>query len=168
VHVDPKLPIIVDSDASHRGLGAVLSHQFPDGSIRPVCFASRVLQPAEKKYSVIDKEALGIIFAVSKFYNFIFARHFVLRTDHKPLTHILGENSDLPRITSDRLTRWAVILGAFDYEIKHNEGKNHAPTDVLSRLPVQTKEKQERNEEFGKQVLQLRFEDLHISSKLLR
>lgn len=58
VHFDPNMPIIVGSDASDKGLGAVLRHQFPDGSIRPACFASRVLQLAEKKYSEIDKEAL--------------------------------------------------------------------------------------------------------------
>lgn len=169
VHYDSKLPIIVDSDASDKGLGAVLSHQFPDGSIRPVMFASRVLHQAEKKYSVIDKEALGIIFAVTKFYNYIYGRHFILRTDHKPLVHILGEHSDLPRITSDRLTRWAVTLGAFDYEIRYNEGRLNAPADVLSRLPYFHPENAHSiKTEFGRRVTQLRLEDIHLTKKTLK
>ena len=42
-HYDPKLPLNMAADASAYGVGAVLSHTFPDGSERPVAFASRSL-----------------------------------------------------------------------------------------------------------------------------
>ncbi|XP_043285741.1 uncharacterized protein [Venturia canescens] len=64
VHYNPELPIKISCDASPFGLGAVLSHVFPDESERPVTFASRTLNKAEKNYSQLDKEALGLIFAV--------------------------------------------------------------------------------------------------------
>lgn len=40
-HYDMKLPVKLDCDALAYGLGAVLSHKFPDGSERPIAYASR-------------------------------------------------------------------------------------------------------------------------------
>ena len=45
-HYDPKLPLKMAADVSAYGVGAVLSHVFPDGTERPVAFASRTLSPA--------------------------------------------------------------------------------------------------------------------------
>ncbi|GFV51478.1 uncharacterized protein K02A2.6 [Trichonephila clavipes] len=61
-----KLNLNKTSDASPVGIGCVLSHVYPDGSERPIAFASRTLSGSEKKYSQIDKEALSIVWAMSQ------------------------------------------------------------------------------------------------------
>ena len=85
VQYDPSLPIKVDSDASKTGLGAVISHIYPDRSERPIEYSSRSLNAAEKNYGQIEKEALSLVWAVKTFHRYIFDRKFELVTDHKPL-----------------------------------------------------------------------------------
>ena len=54
-HFDPKLNIIVASDANSYGIGACILHLMTDGSKKPIAYASRALLPAEKAYSQIEK-----------------------------------------------------------------------------------------------------------------
>ena len=63
-HYDQTKPLVLAYDASPYGIGAVLSHTLPNGSERPIAYASRTLGPAEKCYSQLDKEGLAIVFGV--------------------------------------------------------------------------------------------------------
>ena len=51
VHFDPEMDLLLACDASAYGVGAVLSHKMPNGSERPIAFASRTLTKVERKYS---------------------------------------------------------------------------------------------------------------------
>ena len=103
VHYDPQLPLRLAGDASCYGIGAVLSHQYPDGSERPIAYASRTLLPSEKNYAQIEREALSLVFGIQKFHQFIYGRSFTLATDHKPLTTILGGRKGIPAIAAARM-----------------------------------------------------------------
>ena len=106
MHDDPKLEIIVASDASSYGFGACILHEMPDGTKKPIAHASRTRLPAVKHYSQIEKEALGIIFAVTKFHRYLHGRFFTLQTDHKPLITIFGSKKGVPIYTANKLLRW--------------------------------------------------------------
>ena len=58
------LPFILEVDASHDGLGAVLSQE-QDGKVRPIAYASRSLHPAEKNYSSMKLEFLAMKWAMT-------------------------------------------------------------------------------------------------------
>jgi len=124
-HYDSKLQIKITCDASPNGLDAVISHIFPNGTNRPIAFASRVLRKAERNYSQIDKEALALVFGVQKFHQYIYGRQFILETDHKPLLYIFGPKKGIPQMSANRLQRYAVFLSRYDFEIKYIKEKNN-------------------------------------------
>jgi transposase InsO family protein len=138
-HYNPNLPLTVTSDASSVGIGAILAHRLPDGKERPIMFASRKLNPAEKGYSQIEKEGLGLVYALRKFHNFVFGRRFTLRTDHRPLLSIFDPEKNIPKHAVSRLNRWALLLAEYNYQIEF-VSTNQMAADFLSRHPTQEAE----------------------------
>ena len=102
-HYDPALPVRLACDASLTDIGAVLSHVMPDGTERPVAFASRSLTKTERKYVQNDKEALSIVWGVKRFHVYLYGRRFTLVTDHKHLTAIFHPKKGVPAMTAARL-----------------------------------------------------------------
>jgi len=77
-------PFKLYTDACDYGVGAVLAQDKAEGET-VVAYASRILKPSEIKYAVLQKEALGIVWALKHFYPYLYGRHFVIVTDHRPL-----------------------------------------------------------------------------------
>lgn len=134
VHFDPNKPIILTTDAANSAVAGILSHEFKDGSRRPIAFISRALSKAERNYSTIQKEALAIIFSVTKLRQYLLGITFVIETDHKPLLTIFGHDKGLPIMAAARMQRWALILSGFTFKINYVKGILNI-ADTLSRMP---------------------------------
>lgn len=137
-HYDPSLPLILSVDSSAYGVGAVLCHRYPDGTERAVSCASRTLNRAESNYSQLDKEALAIVYGIRKHHQFLYGRHFILRSDHRALSFIFGQNKGIPQTAASRLQRYAVRLAAYNFNIEFVPSARNCFADALSRLPLQT------------------------------
>ena len=118
---------IVQTDASGVGLGATLLQE-RDGVLRPCLFLSRKLEDREKRYSIIERECLGIVWALQKLSRYLLGRKFLLQTDHRPLKYM---NSG--KTLNARICRWALILQQFDFAIDYISGPSNAIADFLSR-----------------------------------
>lgn len=126
---DFEKPFNVTTDASDFALGAVLS-QGEVGSDRPICYSSRTMNPAETRYSTIEKELLAIVYAVTQYRPYIYGRKFTIYTDHKPLVWVMSLKDP-----SSRLVRWRIKLEEYDYTVIYKPGKSNTNADALSRIP---------------------------------
>lgn len=130
IYPDFSEPFSVTTDASNEALGAILS-QMRDGKDHPISFASRTLSDTEKRYSTIEKEMLGVVWATRTFRPYLLGRHFTIFTDHQPLKGI----ANLKDQTS-RLARFRHKLSEYDFNIVYKPGKTNLNADALSRLPL--------------------------------
>lgn len=129
-HFDPAKEIIVAADASNYGLGAVIMHRIPTGEIKPIAHASRSLTSAEANYGQIEKEALALVFGVTRFHKMLYGRRFFLQTDHQLLIKIFGSKKGILVYTANRLQRWALTLLLYDFEIQHISTDKFGCADV--------------------------------------
>ncbi|KAL7883046.1 hypothetical protein SRHO_G00007040 [Serrasalmus rhombeus] len=90
-YADFSKPFIVEVDASHGGLGAVLSQE-QEGKIHPITFASRGLRPTERNmenYSSMKLKLLAVKWAVTvKFREYLLGHQFTIFTDNNSLSHL--------------------------------------------------------------------------------
>jgi hypothetical protein len=121
--------VSLTTDASELAIGGVLSQ---DG--HPVIYIARKLTSAESNYSNIEREALAIVYSVKRLRQFLLGRTFKLNTDHRPLQYIFAPNTELPKTVSARITRWAISLMAFDYDITYHDESTIPHADAFSRL----------------------------------
>ena len=76
-------PVTLYCDSSKSGLGAaILQDQ------RPIAYASRALTNNEVKWAQIGKKMASIVFACTKFHDYIYGKTVTAETDHKPLENI--------------------------------------------------------------------------------
>ncbi|KAJ8003957.1 hypothetical protein DPEC_G00153790 [Dallia pectoralis] len=138
-YADFTKPFVLEIDASHQGLGAVLSQEL-DGQRRPVAYASRGLRASERNmdnYSAMKLELLGLKWAVTdKFREYLLERRFTVLTDNNPLSHL--KTAKLGAVEQ----RWVSELARFDFQILYRPGRQNTAADALSRQypAVQTSE----------------------------
>lgn len=122
-------PFEIFSDASGVGIGAVLVQKIKD-VYHPIAFASRQLNKHEKNYSTSEREMLAIVWAAKYFNIYIYGRHIIFHTDHRPIC-TLSKSSE----PNGRLYKLYNKLQGLDYEIKCCPGKLNNTADILSRGP---------------------------------
>ena len=77
---------VLETDASIKGLGAVLSQRQEDNQLHPVAFSSRALSAAEKNYSITELETLAVVWAIQHYHAYLYGHEVTVITDHSAVT----------------------------------------------------------------------------------
>lgn len=128
---------ILTTDASNVSVGSVLCNN----DERPIAYASRTLNKAEKNYPTIEKELLAIVWSVKYFRPYLYARHFKIQTDHKPLVYLFNM-----RDPSSRLLKFRLCLEEYNFTIEYVKGSSNVVADALSRVSVTSDQLKEMSE----------------------
>jgi hypothetical protein len=133
-HYDENLPISVATDASTRGIAAVLYQGTLDengaGTRRIISCVSRSLSKSERNYSATKLEMLAIIFALQRFHYYLYCQpKFQLFTDHRALTFLYTQER-----SNHMLDAWVDLLTQYSMEIVHLPGIENVLPDALSRV----------------------------------
>lgn len=119
-------PFIIHTDASDKGISAVLLQKFL--ILRPIAFSGRKLDGAEQRYSTSERELLGIVNGYEENYHYVYGRHIEFFTDHKPLVTM-----DQLKKPFGRLGRLFHRLAGVDYKLNYIPGAENFLADFLSR-----------------------------------
>jgi hypothetical protein len=121
---------ILDTDASDKGLGVVLSQE-QDGREVVLAYGSRLLTRTERDYCVTKKELLAAVYGLKTYRQYLLGRSFILRTDHSALKWLRRTPEPLAQ-----QARWLSFIEQFGpFEIRHRPGVRHGNADAMSRRP---------------------------------
>jgi len=127
-YADYTKPFTVHTDASSKGLGAVL-YQRQEDKDRVIAYASRSLKQSERNYPAHKLEFLALKWSVTeKFHDYVYGAKFEVVTDNNPLTYV---NSTAKLDATGQ--RWLAALANYDYSIRYRKGICHLDADGLSR-----------------------------------
>ena len=125
-YYDSRKPVVIQTDASTAGLGAVLMQED-----KPVAYTSRSLTKSESNYAPIELECLAIVFAMNKFDQYVFGHpNVTIHCDHCPLEAIIRKSL---LATPKRIQAMMLNLQRYAFTVKWKPGKEQVITDLLSR-----------------------------------
>ena len=127
-YFDPNSETRIVADASPIVLGAVLT-QIQNGERRVIYYAGRSWWDVERRYSQTEKEALALVWACERFYQYVCGIEFILETDHRPLQFIYSKKSK----PSARIERWVLRHQSYNFKVEYEPGTQNV-ADSLSRL----------------------------------
>ncbi|KAF9754381.1 Retrovirus-related Pol polyprotein from transposon gypsy, partial [Nosema granulosis] len=151
---NPNDTFTLNTDASENGLGAALTQ-----GKNLIGLYSYKLKGAETRYTIMEKELLSIIKALSQFKNIIFNSKIIINTDNANITFLKDSNNS-------RVQRWRLILEEFDYSLTHIKGSENTAADHISRCYLLRSQKKDNFYYDIPKIKRLQDNDPYIQSIL--
>ena len=114
---------IVETDASDKGIGAVLQQ-----GGHPIAYMSKALSPRYQGLSTYEKEYLAVIVAVDQWRPYLQHDEFIISTDQRRLVHLNKQRLATPW----QQKAFTKLLG-LRFSIRYKKGSDNTAADALSR-----------------------------------
>ena len=112
---------------------------------KPIYYLCHKLSKSQCKWSVVEKEAYAIHFALQKLDYYLHNAQFITKTDHKPLKYLLESP-----MQNKKIQMWALSMSGYNCSIQYIEGATNTYADLLSRHPDKVNGAQNSDEEVDK------------------
>lgn len=119
------------TDASQSGIGGVLLQKQSGNEWKPVAYMSRQTIDAETRYHSYELETLAVYEAVTKFRNYLYGKHFIIKTDCNAMRLTWSKKEMSPRVG-----RWWLAMQDYDFTVEHCPGTQMKHADALSRNAI--------------------------------
>ena len=129
VFPDFNKPFHLMTDISYKAVAGAVYQLQDDQTPVPIAFVSRVLQPAETRYTVTELELLAVVYSLRKVQYYLLGYLVYIYTDHAAIPGI-KPNSWL----NHRVNRWLIDINYFKIEYRVIRGNENPVGDALSRF----------------------------------
>ena len=142
-------------DASDVGIRAVL---FQKGKERlmSIAYASRTLNPTERRYSVTERGSLAVIFDLKKFRHTILGFKMQVITDHKPILDLFKK---ITFTNNQKFNQYFMSILKYSPSFKYIPRRFNTIADRLSRL---SEDELANNVTFTAQIVDIDIDRIRI------
>ena len=127
--LDPNQELILQTDASMTGMGAVLLQKQKDQEVI-VGIWSKSFRNEQKKLAAVTKEILALKNALMHFHEHLRDTKFVIRTDSYPISQGMKQKE------ANLIKRWISEIHLYDFTVEWVNGSSNVLADMLSRAPL--------------------------------
>lgn len=156
--------LCLSTDASESHWSTILTQSpiserklpLQEQSHSPMALLSGSFKGHSKNWSVPEKEGFVIVEAMDRFNYLVSGRTVFIYTDHANLLCIFdpyGSSPTIPRHTASKLTRWAIKLNTYRFEIEHVSGERNVWAELMPRWTVQPSATVRSQEKFASLLL---------------
>lgn len=137
----PEKTFILDTDASDRATGAVLSQMHADGE-HVIAYMSKAMNKHEQSYCVTRKELLAVVNALKHFNSYLYGQAVLLRTDNSAVSWVRNLKNPM-----GQMARWLQEIENYDLTVTHRPGSKHTNADAMSRNPCKVCTRQDKDQD---------------------
>jgi len=127
--IDPRKPIIIQTDGSTFGFGWAILQQDHNGTLYVTSYGAKSTTPAQQKYTCDELEAIALIYALKSIEPIAIHNQIVAVTDNSHLLHL-----HTWRPINSRQKRMLLYLMQYNLSIRFIKGARNLMADCLSRV----------------------------------